>query len=394
MAGLRDIQRTIISDCYLLFPNRDSIRMPVARFDAVFELNTLPQATVVPALGKEIIQKTRVSLSDIAEGDEVSLILNVDGEERLIMEGFISTISGSDNSTPFSRRLSASILIVHRAVILAGAPTASFAYTASAHLPYTPLSDLKVYHPLFGRNNAVTTQYSLSSFKTEVEERFGTIDTASFPGTVIRYIAELLMQDYAEHMAEGGTSDLVQARAAAVEAAMEDLIQTYDPANLTLLNVPPAALLQSYANTYIASWKTSNNWEALVRTAREFFLHIVPYNKGVYLSNALSLNREALVEIPSSAYTSISQKVTDTLSEPVDGVVLFPPEGSIDPAFKVVFPDYTEGEEAEKHRYYHYRKYPSWIQNFSTLYYNDSTGKVSEVNRGAIKSSRMDIGDE
>jgi len=379
--ALRAVDHIRVNDCYLEFPDRDNVRMPVAKFTVSFELDMLPTAEVVPSLGREIRSGTRVSLKDISEGDLVQLWLTINGDRRLILEGYIQSISGSDNATIFNRRLTASLTIKHKGVVLAGAPSASLAYTTAVYLDTTLLSYVKSGHPFFatGLQGGKISLLSKSEFAFSMQEAFGSPDIALYPGSVMKRIASELMTSYASE-----DEDVRDEQ----RAIVEELLDTYDPANLT--DIPTATsfnLLESFAEKYLELWRTSNNWEALRRTAQYMFMHIVPYNNGLYLANPLSLMKTPSVEIRTRDYISLAQQVAATLTEPVDGVVIRVPNAlGLDNA-RFMFPKPDKGAQA-KLRYYHFREFPAWTHVYAEQMFGKITSQgVSETERAATQST-------
>ena len=394
--------RTDVQDAYLLFPetdSRDFIEMPVARFSVSFDLNQLPSAEVVPALGQEIFAGVRNSLADIKEGEAVQLWLKLDGEFILLIDGFVSALRGQDNSTPFSRRLSSVIDIKHRAVILSGAPTNSFAFTQAAYAPTSLMHHIQVFHPLFGTGNiskiarsAQGNEMITSGFAASIQSDLGGQESAYYPGRIIRYIAQLLLED----VAAGASSDeaVTQARLQELESNLDNLINVYDLANFNIIAMDPLSMLSSYSKSYLDVWQTSNNWEALVATARQFLCHVIPFNSSIYIANPFSLDRNPAVVLESSEYLNMSKEVRANLGEPIDGVVLRPPQSDIDQSFQLVFPpqDPAATVADTQRRYYHYRNFPEWLQEYVYMMYGPLTGPIAEANKAAFATKQFNFG--
>jgi hypothetical protein len=172
------------------------------------------------------------------------------------------------------------------------------------------------------------------------------------------------------------------------------LVRVYEPANFTDIAPPPQAMLESYTKAYLNVWQNSNNWNALLATAKQFFMHVVPYNRGIYLANPFSLDRQPAIVLESSEYLNMSKQVAADLGEPVDGVVLRPPQSDIDPAFQFVFPpqDPMQTVSDTQKRYYHYRNFPEWIQNYVYMMYGPLTGPVAEANKAAFRTRQFNFG--
>lgn len=380
MSTLRTMQKTQVNDCYLLFPDKDNVRMPIARFKSVFALDDIPYCEVVPALGRELTKGVRMSLRSVEEGDAVQVWLKLNGENNLIIAGYVSMISGSDNATVFDRKLSAVLEIKHNIVKLSGAPASSFAYTTAIFGDTTPMSMVGSMHPLFASTQSTQTNLlAMGAFVTEIETRFGDAGIALYPASVLMHIASELMTSYA-------TTDPGQR--AAIQADVAALIKTYDPANLTF--IPQASsldLLFKFASKYVSLWQNSNNWQALVSTCKYLFLHTIPYNTGVYIGNPLSLLRTPTKQIRTREYTNIAQQVMASLSEPIDGVVLRSPTPNLENE-KVIFPEPVQDARA-KPRYYHFREYPDWVRAYLSLKRGPFTSKgVSEAERAAAQLSK------
>ena len=90
------------------------VQLPLTRFTVKYALNQIPSAEVQPAIGFNIRKPSDVtSLTGLQENLQVKIEFSSRGENVLLMEGFVRTITIQEKATPFSRKASAAILISH-----------------------------------------------------------------------------------------------------------------------------------------------------------------------------------------------------------------------------------------------------------------------------------------
>jgi hypothetical protein len=377
--AFQEIQRTTVNDCQLRFLENDDGRqeffLPVSKFDLTFELDTIPVAQVVPALGRNILTGTRTLFSSVKERDPVQLIISIDGTNRLLLDGFVSSQSGSDNNTPFNKKLSAVITIKHRAILLAGAPTVSFVYAADGTQNLLALEQRNFFKSIFGitrqedKNNGVSIT---NSMLLDIVNH-SSIDNVFWPGFLLKLVATNLMTEFSGRL---------------TEEELDELMRDYDPANLTRIVPTPSAFLHSFFRKFEKDWTGKNTWEALVSTANYLFMHIVPFNNGFYFANPISLLREPDIVIRSSEFISIAPAKTDDLKEPVNGVILRLPIVKELEQMYVTYPDKLleegGGKPLPKDEYYHFRDIPDWMHPIIRYMY----GPPCPVNQKEKKSAK------
>jgi hypothetical protein len=353
------IKRYKINDCVLRFPQR-GVDMPVARFQSVYRLNEIPMASVVPAIGRGLGQRSNlVTLRDIKERDEAEILLKVDGKEHCMLHGYVFHISAEDSGTEFSRRFSGHITIRHRMTKLAGVPASSFVFTGETGASLESLHFLKTFCNVFNPEpGALASIDPLLAFISEIQEQGD--NAGLFPGEVLKYILKGLYKGFNEGQA---SADL-----------LDEIVKTYGPANVTGFVGFRDSYLEALASSFSSLWKTSNSWQALLHTAQEFLLGIVPYNKGFYIANPYPLLRTPALEILPSEFVRFATGREEQLSEQVDAVVLTPPSMG-EPGTDFMqnlfsFPPMSEaGGETQINKYYHYRKFPAWAQGLVDLFY-------------------------
>jgi len=159
---------------------------------------------------------------------------------------------------------------------------------------------------------------------------------------------------------------------------IEGMIKTYDQANLTSLAVHPVTFLKDLSHRYKSNWMNGNAWQALVNTSKYLLMHVIPFSDGFYIANPYSLDRTPTLKIGASEYIRLSKHITDTLAEPINGVVMYPPSGvpyaggdlDRNNVYREMFtfPHIQDGKGTVRPRsYYHYRQFPSWMLSYAQL---------------------------
>jgi hypothetical protein len=348
MAGDLHLKRFRIQDCILRLTEKN-LSLPVGRFDLKFALNKIPTAIIIPAFGKSVFGAGKwASLTDIQEKDAVDLIIKVNDIQTLLLSGYISHINTTDTSSMFSRRQSLTLKVTHRAVKLAGAPSSSFVYARHAGQTLNELSLFKTRINTFkpGPDGAKSI-YSPNAVVAWLDEKGQGL--SFFPGHVLKEIIKGLFEEY---------NDLQMS-----QEDLDTLIQTYDPANVSKILPDVTTFLLYIAEKFSSGWLSQNAWQSLVSTAKDLFLHIVPFNTGFYIANPYSLNRNPFRVIKAREYSKVGQGMIANLSEPRDGIVLLPPVSKGDGlADTFSFPNVLLGNNTLINKYYHYRTFPAWLQ--------------------------------
>lgn len=358
-----NIKRLQVQDAALVLLDKE-LAIPLARFEVNFRLNEIPRATVIPTAGRLVQLQGKSArtgtLADISEGDRCVIKLKVSGVVYSLIEGFVQSINTDDTSSMFRRRQAARVVITHRAVKLAGAPAASFAYRSRSSdtldLLYTHKNKVNPFLP------SGTSASSVDGIAAFVYSILGKGDNrAYFPSAVLKDILMGLFREFNGSQSEDPHVSQV---------ALDSMIQIYEPANLTKILPETTAFLRYIGLTYKDSWRGQNSWEALKKTANSLFLSLVPYSRGFYIANPYSLYRFPAKTIHTSEYIKMSLGNRADLSESKDGVVLTPPTGYVGDGSQgyisdvFTFPKLTYGNDASATvgKYYHFRPYPAWIQ--------------------------------
>ena len=356
VAGDLNMRRFRVQDCILRLTEKN-LSVPVARFQLRFSLDEIPWASIIPAFGRVVFGAGKwASLSDIQEKDAVDLILKVNDTQTLLLRGYISQISTDDTASMFSRRQALRLRVTHRAVKLAGAPSSTFVYGASAGASLDSLALFKNHvNPFKPGPDGAKSVYSSSSVVSWLSEKGEGL--AYFPGHVLKEIIKGLFEQY---------NDLQMS-----QEDLDEMIHTYDPANVTKILPEPSTFLIYIAEKYSGSWLSQNAWQALIATADDLGLQIVPFNTGFYIANPHSLSRTPARIIKAREYSKVQQGLLADLAEPKDGIVLMSPTGTgggLADTFS--FPNVViegDGNDNLLNKYYHYATFPAWIQ--SSLHY-------------------------
>ena len=353
MAGDLQMIRFRIQDCILRLTEKN-MSVPVSRFELRFAMNELPTAQIIPAFGSVVFGAGKwASLSDIQEKDAVDLILKVNDKQTLLLTGYISHISTDDTASMFSRRQSLRITVTHRAVKLAGAPSASFIYAGHAGKSLDTLGYFKNHiNPFKPGPDGARSVYSSSSVVSWLLDKGEGL--GYFPGHAIKEMIKGLFEEYNDPQMS--------------QEDLDEMIHTYDPANLSEILPEVTTFLIYLAEKYSSTWLSHNAWQALVATAQELFLQIIPFNTGFYIANPYELNRTPSRVIKAREYSRVGQGLAADLGEPKDGIVLIPPagmRGGLHDTFS--FPNVVIGDHALINKYYHYRSFPAWLQ--SSMHY-------------------------
>ena len=349
MADDLQFKRFQVNDCILRLTEKN-LSIPVARFDLSFSLDEIPQAQVVPAFGRPLMGNAGewATLRDIQDRDAVDLILKVNGEQTLMLRGYISQIVCNDNSSMFARRQSVRFTVIHQAVKLAGAPSVGFVFSGAAGGNLTTLnykrSRLQMFKTLAGGGKSV---YAVANAVDELTE--GATNLGFFPGHVIKKFTTQVFGEFNDRQMS--------------QDDLEEMIKTYNPANLSNAMPEPSDFLRHLAEKYSSSWYSQNAWQALTSVANEVFLHIIPFNTGFYIANPYTLNRNPTRILKAREYAKVGQQLYARLQEPRDGIILLPPGTAVGESLhdSWAFPEIIEEGKHLLNKYYHYRHFPAWI---------------------------------
>jgi hypothetical protein len=369
--------RTIVEDAWL--DVNDGTIIPVASFTVQYKVDFMPSAEIIPALGRDLATGNIATLENLQEEQSALLYLRINGEDRLMLSGYVAQIMASDNAGLFERKVSAKIIIHHRAVKLSGSPGLSYAYTSAHNATLAALDVLRSrVDPVTGQEIPNYTQ----PFFDFTRAGGGRQDTTvvQYPSSFLKTITEALIEN-------NGPEELP-----------EDLIQSYDPANLTPLGAGLDFTNVAYAiyGKYAQDWGQRNTWEALVSVCKMLYLHLIFYNEGFYIANPNSLINTPQKNILSDEYYSISEtRMRDINKSAVDGVVLRHPFAKLknksNPNILAVYPKIKQeiaqanGEDLPApDKFYHFADIPMWLQNSARAHWADD---VKKVNRGTAKGA-------
>ena len=371
--------RTKVNRCRLVID--DVKTLEIGSFSVTFQQDTLPQAEMVPALGKEIITGKEATLEGVQEDQVATLILTVNGEDRTLLKGRMGPMLASDSSTVFTRQLSAKLTLIHEGVKLMGLPALAFGYANSESATLLSLSELKRRNPLTGETTfELVTE---NAFKTAVQEKTGNSNAMFWPGSVIKAIFDLVAES------EG------------IDVDVDTLVKTYDSANLTkLTNISPTALSQHIYNTYKQLWLTSSSWDGARAVLQFLYLHIVPFSTGFYIADTLSLLTTPDIIIPAEEYLEVSEATSPSVGPRVDGVIMRSPvsggfrsdkkngdravKGT--PGIIYAYPPLknkeggvnVSGSARLSDKYYHFREMPHWIGKIYTAQFGKANSPVGK----------------
>ena len=368
-----DFTRHRVEDAWI---DVDGTIIPVARFKASFRINELPTAQVVPAIGRDLTTGNLSTLEDLQEEMPAELYLQIDGEVKLILKGYIANITASDNATTFNQTVTANITIIHRAVKLAGSPGLSYIYSSANTATLASLEDRRTqYDPVTGQPVINRTQ----PFFTWGKSGGPNSSSVLYPSSFLKNITTELFNNNS------------------TETLPEDLIKDYDPANLTpigITSIDPTGITYALYQQFIQNWEQRNALEGLKAACNMMYLHLIYYNEGFYIANPNSLINTPAINILSDDYTSITHSRSGNFQTRVDGVVLRHPfsklkGASSDGAIWAVYPKAREaiaGEPGDEvptpNQYYHYATCPKWLQGTTSAHWADTPVKV---NRGKAK---------
>jgi len=220
-----------------------------------------------------------------------------------------------------------------------------------------------------------------------------------FPGHVFRDMVVTIMHDNMPLM----TTEELRAR-----------LRAYDPANMQDFAFDGDLLGKLQVRLFEEKVLGGNLWTALHSGMQEFFMHIVPFNAGVYLANPIAaLNQEQIV-VSAADIVAVQASRQQTRPEQLQGVVVettsgvpvkgesveaeskhyfaYPPMRTEDGAVAV---DISEADTLNfKGGFYHWWKAPAWIDG--RINFNSTAKLVTTTGRGArlktaVKSSEDEV---
>lgn len=357
MPNIGSVQRYRVTSGWLRVGDEFAFdRLPVASFNVNYSLNQIPSAQVIPATGSAINGAADgfwSTIADIGKNLEAKLYITINGQEILLIDGYVSNIASSDESSPFSRRLGGSIGIVGRAVKLAGAPSSSFVYSNNSDsLSMLALKKLNV--NVFSSQDSGTKKAILGIENFVSNFLNNNRNAKDWPAEVLKAITLGL---YREH----NSKDYAQ--------VADEIIKSYAGAQLTTLNLVPEMFLRNIGEKFSNAWRSANAWQAVVATSKYLMMSIVPFNRGFYIANPYSLDRNFDIRIRTGEYLRISKTKNENLQEPINGVVMRPPAGIPYSSIRgdtgnylreaFAFPRPKKGNVIDG--YYHFRQFPSWL---------------------------------
>lgn len=305
------LYRSKINDAYLYFPAAE-LRIPVGRFQADFQMDSIPTATITPALGRNLSAgSVETDLSAIKEQDEAQLWFVYDGASHLIMEGVVQRISSDDSTSLLSRRQTANITLSHRLVGLASHPAASLIYTQTGANPLAVAASIKktrlAFAPGSEKDPGLITESG--AYKQMSEAVSNTLPLT--PGHCALYFMESLIGEFS-----GTESNAYRAL---------ESIQAFDGADISKVSKAPYIIMAGMLRRFVSVWKSQNAWQGLLSCLKYMWLHVIPYNAGAYLANPLALIKTPAKAISSREYQLLSQDSIFDVKQPIDGVVVLLP---------------------------------------------------------------------
>ena len=369
-----DMQYIQVGECLLL---TDGNEIPIVKFNVSFKLDTIPSADLVLAVGRDLEGDFDSPVADLQEGADAEVTIEIDGETITLIKGIISSISASDNAGLFRRSTSLVVHIEHNAIKLAGSPSNTYVY-ANDNQFIDVLQKRKLAIAQFGTSPGSRDDWSSVSGFRKAWAKEGDL----------QYAAKLLQFTSSQLATASGNEG-------AKEFA-EDFLKPYEGANISQFVLSSVPFVDAVATKYRQAWGTSNNWEALRRTANYLFLNLVPYNEGMYVANPLALARTAAIDIAPDDYVSWAPGMRINTPEPVDGVSIVVPRTGSRAELRISFPP-LKLNIPKNNRFYHFRQLPDWVFPIASMLYGQKPagGKVGLVGRCAVAKQvgKMEGGD-
>lgn len=364
-----------VGECLLTVNDNE---FPVSQFGVSYALDALPMASVMPALGRSLDEsKTNYSsIADIREGDEASITITVDGEEHTLLEGYVGSLAGTDNSSLLGRTLSVNITVQHVGVDIAGSPSSSFVYAGNVQSLNT-LVDVKAKFSQFGSEDGYKDIDSVSSVLGRLLGNETPVEQSDTAGILFQL-----------------TKDLTDTFRPTFSA--DDVLIPYEGAKIANLALSDrVSYVSSIVDMYLAGWGNSNCWSALQQVCQFLFLRLVPFNKGIYIGNPMGFLREPDIVVSSDEYMSMKETTQRGAMEKAEGVYVSLPlrQTNIQGVTSIgaTFPPLEGGEVAsitQANKYYTSIQLPSWMYSIEGARYGASIAggggkKITNKNRAA-----------
>ena len=362
---MEELEHIMVGECLLLTDTGD---LPVARFEITYEINSLPTLNIVPALGRPLEEDADyITLDEIQENSGAVLTIEVNGETHILLEGTVVSIGGDDNASSFRRTLSANITVLHKGIILAGAPSSSFVYSGNNNMIET-LVNTKVRYKSYGAFQDTQDDFhSVSGLVSNINSRVASANNTS---EVVSTLCESIMADFRS------------------DVDITDLLIPFEGAALDEVVLPAFSYIQAIATRYRQGWGNANNWQALVDTCRFLDLAIVPTATQLHIGNPFSLARTPDIELTSNEILSMKQihKSPDVVR--VDGVIVKVPRSGVRPQDIIAYPPLENKNIVDHGKYYRVVQMPSWAYPFAAQTYGPAAGgKISYKARNAVEES-------
>jgi len=363
----------------------DEVSLPLSAFTVRFAVGSIPTATVMPSIGFNLkTPKDVTTITGLRENLQVRVDFSQDKERITLIEGFVQQISLGEKATVFSRKTTVSVVVKHNVIRLAGAPPVSFRYTGT-HAPQLQtlyaMNKTQLFIETGDESSAAPTDiFSQAAFVTQFNQALG-IAVTDYPSSIFKGIVDFLSEEWA---LKRGMID------------PDNLVRSYEPANLSQLGIAQIPVMQFIAKTFSKDFPNANAWEALVRSAQQLYLNVIPYNKGVYIANNISLMRDPGKKISAKEYVTVEGLEQFNTAEAVDGIAVLNPVArlGLDGTNSVLasYPIIGKGGTTEDDltvagRYYHFREFPQWLLSLAGSVYGPiASGRVTEENPGAAGS--------
>lgn len=304
------MQLTRVTDCVLILEaddaaDLDEMSVEVSSFSITFAMNKLPQATITPAFGRNIMTGAITDLQFALEGRNARLVATIAGVTHMFLEGVIGQVSGARSAaTTGADSMSAQIVLNHKLLTLAGSPAGSYVYTSELGDPVDSYYTRSI-NGLFGiKDEALKESW----------ERIGNELYRDPPGSIFLFPGHVL-RDMAVRVIDKNMPELM------TPEELRNRVQVYDPANFTQYSLNADLIGRMQSLLFQDKVLSGNLWEALLTCSQEFFLNIIPYASGVALANPVaSLDQEQLV-VNANELVAVQASRSNARPEVLRGVI-------------------------------------------------------------------------
>jgi len=312
--------------------------IPVSAFNVQYEMDSLPTAAVVPALGwTPFSSKPNGNVPPDLTRAICQLQLKVNDTWYKMLEGRVLLMNPEEDAGADGSRLGMTLHMVHAAGGLGGTPNA-----VRKHKP-------------FGQYLTDVTDLINSASAPFGDRNSPTMSTDDYIQTNFTYVYRIpvLLHAVLKALVTNARPD-----------QLDSFRYVFPDEDVSLpVALRNMAVIHTFAMSMLSEWSTSTAWDALVRTCREYMLHVVPFNDGLVITNPSPAIKGYSVALQPDDITRIAITRDTGAFERIDGVSISTRGTDVIDAPYIVWP--PENRNVNREIFMHMANLPPWMASFA-----------------------------